>query len=195
MIGAHTAFMLRQRFSGTWAFIHINKCGGSSIERVTGIPRLHDKALQRRKSVGEARWNAMFTFSVVRDPYERVASLYRYRVKNDRAGLGDGRLGFDDWVQAALVDRNPRYYDKPLMFAPARQWISNEAGEIMVDLVVKLENIELAWPAIAARIGAPPVMSHENRTEREGAPAMSDVSRETIARIYAADFVSFGYDP
>ncbi len=193
MIGAHTAFIIRQRLSGTWAFIHINKCGGSSIERLCGLPRMHDTALQRRRAVGDKRWASMFKFSVVRNPYERIGSLYRYRSKNNRAGMGDGHISFDDWVQAAIVDKNPRYHDKPLMFAPAHQWLADEAGVLMVDTVIRLEEIDTAWPAIAARIGAPPVMAHENRTESAGPMPMSDKARAAIARAYALDFETFGY--
>ena len=193
MIGAHTLFMLRQRLGGKWAFIHVNKCGGSSVERLCGLPRLHDTALERRRAVGAARWDAMFKFALVRNPYERALSLYRYRVKRGRGGMGDGHISFDDWVQAAIVEHNPRYYDKPLMFAPAHAWLADETGKLMVDEIIRLEEIDQAWPRIAGKIGAPPVMAHENRTEKTGGPVMSPASKAAIAKAYAIDFEAFGY--
>lgn len=75
-------FLLRQRLTGEAIFIHINKCGGSSVEEALGIPvKIHDTAAARRRKIGARRWDRAFTFTLVRHPYSKVISHYSYRRK------------------------------------------------------------------------------------------------------------------
>ena len=79
VLGLSKDFIEQQRETGTYAFIHINKCGGTSVEAALGIPKVHDTAQERREKLGVEAWDRLKNFSGVRDPYARVASLYRYR--------------------------------------------------------------------------------------------------------------------
>jgi len=143
-----------------WAFIHINKCGGTSVEQALEIPKIHDTARQRRDRIGAERWARLTTFSIVRHPYDRAASLYRYRVKTGQTGLDTAPLSFDDWVRAAFRDADPAYRDRPLMFAPARDWLADEDGRIMVDFVGRLERIEFEIVAGGMQPIAQPRQQH-----------------------------------
>lgn len=182
---------------GQWAFIHINKCGGTSVEHALNIPKIHDTAQQRRDLLGADRWAALRSFSIVRHPYERVRSLYKYRIKTAQTGLEDAHIGLDDWIAKVFDARDPAYHDKPLMFLPARDWLTDENDRVIVDTVVKLETIDADWPKIQEIVGTDVALPKKNTTAPSGtgaAAAMSPDSMRILQHYFAADFDSFGYN-
>jgi hypothetical protein len=92
-------------FSKNYLFIHIPKTGGSSIKRMLeptltirdvllggtpfgeaiaphyfqkyGIGK-HATAVQLKKELGKDQYNAMYSFSIVRNPYFRTLSIFRF---------------------------------------------------------------------------------------------------------------------
>jgi chondroitin 4-sulfotransferase 11 len=193
-------FFRDQRERGTYAFIHINKCGGTSIEQALNLPKIHDTALQRRDLIGAEAWERLKTFSIVRHPYAKVISHYNYRAKTGQTGLDDSHIGLNDWVRAAYRDRDPRYYDNPLMFAPCRDWLVDEEDRIIVDYIGKLETIAEDWMKIRELIGAKADLPVLNTTTRAGsgkarpADLLEPETRAVLDEVFARDFDSFGYD-
>jgi hypothetical protein len=99
---------LRTKYLLDIVFVHINKTGGSSIETALGLPFQHRTALELRSYLGERRWRERFSFAFVRNPWDKVASHYAYRVTTNQTGLGDHHLPFNEWVRLAYGDRDPR---------------------------------------------------------------------------------------
>ena len=182
------------RSRGTYAFSHINKCGGTSVEKALGIPKIHDTAQQRRDKLGAANWTRLWTFSVVRHPFDKVCSHYRYRVKTNQTGLAQHPLSLNEWVSLSYGQQDPRYFDQPLMFAPCIEWLRDEAGEIMVSHVSRLEDIVVDWPVICRRIGMQMKLDQMNETRRDEATvALSPDNRKLLCDIFAGDMAAFGY--
>ena len=192
---AREAYLDAQKTSGHWAFIHINKCGGTSIERALNLPTFHDSAQQRRDFLGADRWQELTSFSIVRHPYDRVKSLYRYRIKTKQTGMGNGHIGLNDWIRAVFAEKDPAYHDKPLMFLPARAWLVDENDRIIVDFVGKLETIAEDWNRIQDLTGVRTDLPHANTTSasRSDAQDFSQASRDILARHFDADFTPSGY--
>lgn len=181
---------------GKFAFIHINKCGGTSIEKALDLPKIHDTARQRRDKIGAARWEQIPSFTLIRNPYSKVCSHYRYRVKTNQTGLGSDRIGLNEWINRAYGEKDPKYYDKPLMFAPCIDWITDEAGNIMVDLVIRLEEIDISWYQIEALIGKAADLSTANATSSKQGDTEDSLDTKSIAIIndhFKKDFDTFGY--
>jgi len=190
-------YLLEQRLAGRYVFIHINKCGGTSVEAALGIPKLHDTARLRRLKIGRRRWEKAFTFALVRHPYSRLISFYKYRARYNQTGLRDERPpDLNAWIRATLADRDPAYYDQPRMFAPCFDWVSDRNGRVIVDYIAKLETIEEQWPVIQERIGEPgalPVRNVSgNRSDRE---ILDGEARRIIQESFRKDFEAFGYEP
>ena len=65
-------------------FVHIPRTSGTSIEsfmennmsRYKGIEK-HSNASQLYQSIGKKKWNSYFKFSITRNPYDMVISLYK----------------------------------------------------------------------------------------------------------------------
>lgn len=185
---------LRTKYLIDVIFVHINKTGGSSIEVALGLPFQHRTALELRQDLGEERWRSRFSFAFVRNPWDRIASHYAYRVKTDQTGLGDRHIGFNDWVRLAYGERDPRYYDQPKMFMPQTHWIADTAGEIMVDFVGRFERLEHDFATVCERLGRQARLPHLKRSGGS-APVeeYSDEAVEIVRTRFAEDIERFGY--
>ena len=72
---------MKYRHLDRFVFIHINKTGGSSIAKALNIPSVHRTAQEKIEEIGQKNWDRKLTFTVVRNPWDKVVSLYHYRVK------------------------------------------------------------------------------------------------------------------
>lgn len=84
--------------------------------------------------------------------------------------------------------------ENSLWFAPCLDWITDETGRIMVDLVARLEEIEATWPIIQARIGTEAPLPRRNMSGSDLSWSDLDLrSRRTSEANFAKDFEAFGY--
>jgi hypothetical protein len=119
-------------------FVHLHKCGGTSIEFafepfqkyndiILGSTTLgdaidgpyhsrfglwkHSSAQEILEVVGPQIWTDYYKFAVVRNPFERIASIYRYCLMLRQRSLrqGEPRLGLsgDELRTLALENRYP----------------------------------------------------------------------------------------
>ena len=190
-------FWIRQKYIDNYCFIHINKCGGTSVERFLGVPQVHDTAHRRIERIGRRRWDKNYTFALIRHPYARAVSHYRYRVKINHHTMQDGCPSLNDWIQSAYGDQDRRFYNHPLMFAPCVQWLAVD-GRIVVDDVVKLEEIDDRWSDVCEKIGVPfrPLIA-KNATSgtsmEEALSLLNNRSIENLNNHFSIDFERFDY--
>ena len=63
-------------------FIHIPRTGGTSIEKSFGLTlgneEKHLSAAELREKAGPEKWAQSFVFSFVRNPWDRIISLYHH---------------------------------------------------------------------------------------------------------------------
>lgn len=189
-------YLGRQKYFGGIAFIHINKCGGTSVEAALGIPQIHDTARQRIKKIGIDAWRRLYTFGIVRHPYGKVVSQYRYRARRRYPGMDDGRIPLNDWVLRAYGAKEKPYYDNRLMFAPCYEWLVGDDDEIAVGRIFKLETIDADWRVFQRETGKTVALPHKNKADGDGphVESLSDEARRVIDAHFAADFAAFGYE-
>ena len=185
---------LRERYLRPYVFVHINKTGGSSIERALGITLDHSTALEKYRQLGDAAWARKFTFSIVRNPWDKVVSHYHYRVKTNQSGLGDGALSFRDWVVLCYREQDPRYYDQPRMFMAQRKWLVDEQDNMLVEYVGRFENLQQDFAVICERLSLQAELGHAKPSSRGSyRDYYDDETRELIASAFAEDLETFGY--
>jgi hypothetical protein len=186
--------IVRPRLQDRFVFVHINKTGGSSIEKALGLRFEHKTALEKVEELGRSTWDARFTFSFVRSPWDKVVSHYAYRLKTNQTGLAESRMSFPDWVAAAYRDRDPRYYDIPKMFMPQVDWISGPDGSVLVDFVGRFETLATDFAKVCSTLGIKAPLPHTNASPRGPYREYYDAtSREIVASAFAADLDAFGY--
>lgn len=190
-------FWLRQLYIDQYSFIHINKCGGTSVEKFLGITQVHDTAEQRIQRVGLERWNQRFTFALIRNPFSKVVSQYNFRVKTNQTKMKEIPIDINEWVKRAYGDKDPLYYNNKLMFSPCCDWLTFDQ-KIVVKKIIKLEELDSNWEQLCSDLGIPfttaPVKNKTQMTSRNAALKVLD--SESIAIIeehFRKDFDTFGY--
>lgn len=185
----------RERYLLGYVLIHINKTGGSSIERALGLPLRHWTAVEKRDQLGPERWAKKFTFAFVRNPWDKVVSHYQYRIETNQTEMGDGSLGFKEWVTLAYGERDPRYYNGPRWFMPQVDWISDADGTRLVNFVGRFERLEADFDYVREQIGTGSPLPHMKASSRGPyQDYYDDETREIIRRSFAPDLEAFGYD-
>jgi hypothetical protein len=157
---------VKYRYLDGFIFIHINKNGGSSVEKALNIPFEHKTALEKIKEIGQKDWNRRLTFTVIRNPWDKVVSHYHYRVKTNQTNLRDDPIEFNEWVKRAYGNQDAFYYDNPKMFMPQTNWITDEKGNILVDEIIHFENLENEFNKVLEKLGKNVTLPHVKKSDR-----------------------------
>ncbi len=228
-------------------FIHIPKNAGQSIEHVflkllnldwdTRAPLLlryndrpelgperlaHLKACEYVpcKYLTQEQFDEYFKFSFVRNPWDRMVSIYKY--------FGwDRYVEFKKFVVKKLT--NKVWRDNYWFVRPQSDFVCNESGDIIVDFLGKFENLRADFNQVCQHLGlAPTELPYINKSKKQKLkpslnpkkafnyagwlyhhrtiprfktiPSFSnyqdyydDESRELVAQLYQKDIELFGY--
>ena len=178
-----------------YVFIHIPKCGGTSVERALGLAVLnHDTARQRMQYLGEKRWRDRLTFSVVRNPYTRLASSFFYLHKPKDQPLADLQEEYRYWLFRWQNAKNENAM--PDALNTQCWWLSDEEGQPLIDNICQIENIDDDIKKIATSLGRE---INVQRLKTNPLPIDYDelytaATREMVIDLYSEDFDRFGYE-
>ena len=145
-------------------FIHIPKCGGTSIVSATGYQHPHYPDKQQ-EHVGIAHYTeeimrqATYTFSVVRNPLDRLVSWFFYHQGEELylpgtppvVNVYDSYTCFTDWFD----DGAPTHWGH----SPWRMldWLTDNSGDVNLDDVFLLSDVispdSPQWERIKIRTG------------------------------------------
>ena len=179
-------------------FVHINKTGGTSIEKVfvnladkEDVPSKHARAIFYKNNFPD-QFRTYFKFAFVRNPWDWLVS--RYHWSRDHQRLYD--YTFRELL-LRLQDRVP--------LSPAAPWLEGALapqlerltidGNIAVDFVGRFEDLQWDFERICSilRISAP-ILPHVFKTKHTFyAECYDDETRRIVEKIYAADIATFGY--
>ena len=186
---------VRHRYLDRYIFIHINKTGGSSVERALKLPLEHKTALEKIQEIGQSQWDRRFTFAVVRNPWDKVVSHYHYRVQTNQTGLGAKPVDFQQWVRLAYGEQDPAYYNHPKMFMPQSDWITDQRGKIIVDEVCRFENLNADFGRVCEKLGIRNVTLPHTKSSKRGhySDYYDDEAAQIVRRCFEKDIDHFGY--
>lgn len=154
-------------------FFHIPRCGGTSLEvsldlmsrdKLHGVCAVGQKILTLQHLpapdllafglVDDDIIRTYFKFTVIRDPFERMASDYVWQKRHDRHHEF-GNLGFTEYLTVAeRIVREDRFYEKVHYdhFRPMVDYCVHN-GEMLVDEVLTLEHIGRGLSKLEDRLG------------------------------------------
>lgn len=171
--------------------VHVNKCAGRSVRRALGYPDWKAAPHRTAKELQEAHEDAMPNnmVAVVRNPFDRVLSMWCYRAKGKQI---DDSTSFQDFVtenwRGGGRDINDERY-----FKPAWWWITDN-DKLLVRHVLRFENLEAEWQMFMRSFPSARPLTHENQTKHPHYVQMYDARmRDIIYEAFADDFRHFGY--
>jgi chondroitin 4-sulfotransferase 11 len=129
------------------------------------VPLEHLTALEKIEEVGLREWKKRLTFSVIRNPWDRVVSQYHWRIHRNHKGMADEHIEFKEWVLKVYRNNDPYYYDQPRMFMPQIDWIADKEGEVLVDELLRFESLNAEFEVIRKRLGKKAALPHLKRSE------------------------------
>lgn len=160
----------------------------------------HTPASGIREVIGQDAWDSMFKFSIVRNPYERVISTYKFLNKWQGTPEEFKKLlaKFNDINDYILSDMWEESDGPDFIFKPQTFWLTdiNDRSKLIVDFVGKLETLDQDLAHIMSKIEGHNIEAEAapqlNKTE--GDFELSDESIEKINRVYVRDFDFWGYE-
>ena len=188
-------------------FIHVPKAAGTSInEALYGRFMGHARASDLRRWA-PAAVNALPSFSVTRNPWDRLLSAYRFAKSGQgigdsyRAGMwrphlyrGPEFASFERFVREWLAPRDVTKLDG--VFQPQWLFLCDRDKKLLVDHAGRLENLGPTYAFIEAHIGPIVPLARANRS----GPILDYRQYYTpelvrrVGDIYRDDIASFGYD-
>ena len=198
-------------------FLHIGKTAGSAIERyfvpgprypmvanrqllhgydkVLGIYLQHASLATTRAVVGTSTFERSFTFSIVRDPYARLASVFNYNYKQHMKTFGSFETFVRNLPRLATSERALRGAH-PI---PQIRY-THQDGKQALDFIGKFEQLDVAMSELEKRMNLDePVRLPPPKPRRvlpEHAATMASYDDEMIAimqEVYREDFDLLGY--
>lgn len=202
--------------SDRFVFVHIPRTGGISISTALGTARnaqvnlttlRHNYARFIRDR--EPYWNRLFRFSVIRSPWEIVASWWRllkreldFHYRRPNFDLREGP--WISYLRRFSKDQDfGRYIERDILTGLIgiaqggfwRTWCCGARGEDLGVRAVRFANLTAEWPEIAERCGRPGLaLPHLNGTLRETVPWTAALIA-AVGQYCADDVRRFGFQP
>ena len=177
-------------------FVHILKTAGTSVINAVGQEfKLHLPVTEIIRRVGEDDFNNSFTFSFVRNPWDKVYSHYKYNVKTNQHLMKTNPIDFNIWVKKCFGnEKDYFYYHRQIQFTDQLTWLKNHKGKIAVDFIGKFENISEDFIIIQKNLKLKEGLPHLNKTQKISyREQYNQESCDIIAKAFKADIDYFNY--
>jgi hypothetical protein len=145
---------------------------------------------QRRIDIGRNQFESYFKFGFVRNPWDRVVSLYE---RNEAVQMKD-KMAFEqfvEWIQyssATCIHSSPHRYQL--------DWFVDPNGTVLADFIGKFERLEQDWAIVAEKVRITGQLPHRraNPRARHYTEYYNARTRELIANKFRIDIEHFGYE-
>lgn len=139
--------------------------------------------------VGEPHFSEYLKFAFVRNPFDRFVSYCAFVTRDTDAFQRDPRAV----MHHVLFRMRPMQH---VLFQPQHGFLTGEDGQLLSDMVGRVEDMQASYDTIAARIGIPAAtLGRVNTSSRAGyRDYYDDTLRDGVANLYQRDLELFGYD-
>lgn len=187
-------------------FIHIPQNAGTSITEAFNLPASnHYTAKELQWWMGRRCFNRFFSFCIIRNPYDRLVSLYhntRLERSQPHAILADDHLrehtDYELLKDASLDQCADLLLEGKLskLWNPQTDWFLDDNGEILVTYVGHYETLDQDFIFLTQQIqGAMrqfPIMNSSHRRIAYSGE-LTDYARAAANHFYRRDFATFAY--
>ncbi|WP_298287497.1 sulfotransferase family 2 domain-containing protein [uncultured Lutibacter sp.] len=203
-------------------FVHIPKTGGETITSLfedndSNIPK-HANARQIKEYLGEKVWSEYFKFTVVRNPYDLVVSMYShlrkpiYKKEEIISKYGKAILNPINACKTACENNFNVYCEEVFFnnqiqveqfrdqwsvfhFQPQMDWITNKDEEIIVDFIIRFENFNQDFLNVIKKLklNIKEIPCENKSAHKHYSKYYSANELEIISKHYSKDIKQFNY--
>jgi hypothetical protein len=201
-------------------FVHIPRTGGTSIETALGV--FGDWRIENTQSMfglisspelsREIRSTAFlqhltgaqlchllphqfqqyFRFSFVRNPWDRMVSIYSHMDTHMEDSAEDAGLPLTGLSFEEFLERTENFQHVHLM--PQQQFIFDDTGNCLVDFIGRFESLSSDFAVICEKLGIETTLSHQNpSTHGDYRAYYNEASRKAVERRYGEDIERLRY--
>jgi len=174
---------------------------GKSYDRESGarsklVVEDHTPALKVRRLLGDELWEQLFTFSFVRNPWDRFYSLYCFR--RATKCLAEN-LSFYEYVEK-LEEFRFRDRDSPFSrheyHLPMLDYLKDHEDNLVIQRVFRFEERESSLKELSERVGIALKFSKKEVLSESGRyrKVYDSRTKDIVARFYKDDIEYFEYD-
>lgn len=146
----------------------------------------HTPAKAAKALLGQQIWRNYYTFAITRNPWDMAISAYSWQ-----ASSRQNYMTLEEYIERC-AERHPH---------KLTNWhVYTENDQIIVDEVIKFENLSERLAEVGRKIGIPdlslPEAKAKGRFRNDMAPAgelLSDHAKKLIAEVCAKEIAYFGY--
>lgn len=186
-------------------FVHVPKAAGTSINRaIYGRTLGHFRARDIRRSFPDL-YERSFVFGVVRNPWARALSAYRFAVqgrtgtmgiRNPEMYRGPEFTSFERFLQEWLVHQVD-LGSLDHVFRLQVDYLADDDGELITNYIGKVETIERDILEVGSKLGMVIELGRYNRTastdDYQSAYENDDMI-DIVRHVYRTDVEKFGYE-
>lgn len=201
-------------------FVHVPKTAGQSVEQMfledlglgwddratLLLQRNGDSALGPERlahlygdeyvgcgHISQAQFDRYLKFAIVRHPTDRIVSEYLYRYQRSWFWQRPSPEAF----LATQFDSD--FTNMARHLVPQTRYLCDASGKMLVDRVIRFENLATEIPAIAQDIfGDPRPLPYRNKTRKSSSARKTAIRARmepVIRKMFASDFDAFDYAP
>lgn len=210
--------MISDRYN--FIFFHVPKAAGTSVTKALNKNLIGDvsmnennRALKRFLSnrgklwpnhatcgevkafLKEEKYNSYFKFCFVRNPWDRLVSLYHYTVQKEAKIYADKGLQLPQFSQDIMDAGSFENWITSEKFGTAQYFFLSNNNQLLVDYVGRSENLQADFSYVCGLLGMPNiVLPKENVSKhKKYQDYYNDETRQIVAKRYAKDIELFGY--
>jgi len=196
-------------------FVHIPKSAGSSMTKalkrlpgnnsdLTNHKTKHETLAEFFQEAGkrcpppadtkEVAWQSYFKFGFVRNPWDRIASLYAYLQEAQPRPEIKSINSFAQFLEE--FDAGEKWIAKLRSMRPQHEFFLDESGKMAADFIGCHEMLGEDFNQLQKHFGISLSLPHANKSsnsERDYRSNYSDKLVEIVGRRFAADISYFGY--
>jgi hypothetical protein len=184
---------IKRYINSNCIYIHIPKCGGTSVSNQVFNQTVGHFSAQEVKSMMGPDFTSYFSFSVARHPMDRLFSAYTYvktkggergAIKDIKVFSSDKFRSFDSFIQEWLCHN----IDNNILFKPQYKYLCSTQNQFLVNYIGKIENKVEINSVLSKRLNRKIEIDHLNKTNPNIKYEISKESTKIVEKIYELDY-------
>ena len=183
-------------------FIHIPKTAGISlVKSIFGDVTLEGhRSVSFYKQVFGNRYSDFFTFTIVRNPWDRLYSAYKFLEKggmniHDKNAFETHISIYRDFEDFVLNGLNEKIIWEIMHLIPQHEFVCDKNGKIIVDHIGRFENLNKSIEKINDILKSDFKLEHHNKTDKKDYKDIYTTKMiEKVHQIYQKDIDIFEYN-